>query len=200
MHYFVGKLLPEERGSIPYLPTTAELLKFLKEKYPEQTALSDENRTVTYRELVHHAACRRSLLMKQGVQPGNGRVAPLVERLWAADVTVAVPYWHAEAQTYRLAIYTNATTLIEGAHGIMEPAEVYEIATEDIGAWIVPGLAFTLDGRRLGYGGGWYDRYLAAAAPGALALAVAYPFQMLDDLPADAHDRRVSTVVLAERA
>ena len=82
----------------------------------------------------------------------------------------------------------------------MEPAEVYEIATEDIGAWIVPGLAFTLDGRRLGYGGGWYDRYLAAAAPGALALAVAYPFQMLDDLPADAHDRRVSTVVLAERA
>ena len=127
-------------------------------------------------------------------------LAPLVERLWAADVTVAVPYWHAEAQTYRLAIYTNATTLIEGAHGIMEPAEVYEIATEDIGAWIVPGLAFTLDGRRLGYGGGWYDRYLAAAAPGALALAVAYPFQMLDDLPADAHDRRVSTVVLAERA
>ena len=31
MHYFVGKLLPEERGSIPYLPTTAELLKFLEE-------------------------------------------------------------------------------------------------------------------------------------------------------------------------
>ena len=71
MHYFVGKLLPEERGSIPYLPTTAELLKFLEEKYPEQTALSDENRTVTYRELVHHAACRRSLLMKKGVQPGT---------------------------------------------------------------------------------------------------------------------------------
>ena len=123
---------------------------------------------------------------------------PLVERLWAEGVTVAVPYWHVEARTYRLAIYTNATTLIEGFHGIMEPAEVYEIATEDVGVWIVPGLAFTRDGRRLGYGGGWFDRYLAAAAPDALTLAAAYPFQMLDELPVEAHDRRVTAVVLGD--
>ena len=122
-------------------------------------------------------------------------LAPRVERLWAADVTVAVPYWHAESGTYRLAIYTNASTLIEGFHGIMEPAETYDIAPSDIGVWIVPGLAFTRDGRRIGYGGGWYDRYLAAAAPDAVALAVAYPFQILDDIPTDPNDRRVTDVV-----
>ena len=122
-------------------------------------------------------------------------LAPFVERLWAADVTVAVPYWHAESGTYRLAIYTNASTLIEGFHGIMEPAETYDIAPCDIGVWIVPGLAFTRDGRRIGYGGGWYDRYLAAAAPDAVALAVAYPFQILDDIPTDPNDRRVTDVV-----
>jgi len=122
-------------------------------------------------------------------------LAPLVERLWAADVTVAVPYWHAESGTYRLAIYTNASTLIEGFHGIMEPAETYDIAPSDIGVWIVPGLAFTRDGRRIGYGGGWYDRYLAAAAPDAVALAVVYPFQILDDIPTDPNDRRVTDVV-----
>ena len=122
-------------------------------------------------------------------------LAPLVERLWAADVTVAVPYWHAESGTYRLAIYTSASTLIEGFDGIMEPAETYDIAPSDIGVWIVPGLAFTRDGRRIGYGGGWYDRYLAAAAPDAVALAVAYPFQILDDIPTDPNDRRVTDVV-----
>lgn len=122
-------------------------------------------------------------------------LAPLIERLWEEGVTVAVPYWHAETKVYRLAIYTNASTLIEGGHGIMEPAEVYDIAPEDIGVWIVPGLAFTRDGRRLGYGGGWYDRYLASAAPSASVLAVGYPFQVLDDLPTDAHDRRVTDVV-----
>ena len=122
-------------------------------------------------------------------------LAPLVERLWAADVAVAVPYWHAESGTYRLAIYTNASTLVEGFHGIMEPAETYDIAPCDIGVWIVPGLAFTRDGRRIGYGGGWYDRYLAVAAPDAVALAVAYPFQILDDVPTDPNDRRVTDVV-----
>ena len=122
-------------------------------------------------------------------------LAPLVERLWAADVTVAVPYWQAESGTYRLAIYTGASTLIEGGHGIMEPAETYDIAPCDIGVWIVPGLAFTRDGRRIGYGGGWYDRYLAAAVPDAVALAVAYPFQILDDVPTDPNDRRVTDVV-----
>ena len=77
----------------------------------------------------------------------------------------------------------------------MEPAETYDIAPCDIGVWIVPGLAFTRDGRRIGYGGGWYDRYLAAAAPDAVALAVAYPFQILDDVPTDPNDRRVTDVV-----
>ena len=122
-------------------------------------------------------------------------LAPLIERLWSEGVTVAVPYWHAESGAYRLAIYTNASTLIEGGHGIMEPAETYDIAPCDIGVWIVPGLAFARDGRRIGYGGGWYDRYLAAAAPDAVALSVAYPFQILDDVPTDANDRRVSDVV-----
>lgn len=122
-------------------------------------------------------------------------LAPLIERLWSDGVTVAVPCWNAETETYRLAIYTNATTLIEGAHHILEPAEVHEVASEDIGVWIVPGLAFTRDGRRLGYGGGWYDRYLAAVAPDSVALAVAYQFQLLDDLPTDSHDRRVTDVV-----
>jgi 5-formyltetrahydrofolate cyclo-ligase len=125
-------------------------------------------------------------------------LAPLVERLWAEGVTVAVPYWSAEARTYRLSIYTSASALIEGAHGIMEPAETYDIAPEDIGVWLVPGLAFARDGRRLGYGGGWYDRFLAAASPDALALAVAYPFQVLEDVPADALDRRVTEVVVAQ--
>ncbi len=129
---------------------------------------------------------------------GEIDLSPLIERLWADGVTVAVPYWHADEKRYRLAIYTNATTLIEGCHHIMEPAETYDISPEDIGVWIVPGLAFTRDGRRLGHGGGWYDRFLSAAAPSAFTLAVAHPFQVVDDIPTDPHDRRVDGVVTGE--
>ena len=60
---------------------------------------------------------------------------------------------------------------------------------------IVPGLAFTPDGRRLGYGAGFYDRFLAAlTVPNA---GVCFAEQIVDDLPAEAHDIRVQRVVSA---
>lgn len=71
MHYFVGKLLPEERGVLPYVPTTAEYLALLETRYPDQTALSDDQRTVTYREMIQHVGLRRALLEKNGVKPGT---------------------------------------------------------------------------------------------------------------------------------
>jgi len=64
--------------------------------------------------------------------------------------------------------------------------------------WIVPGLAFTRTGARLGYGGGWYDRLLAGADPSAVLLGVAYPFQMVEELPSELHDIRLTDVVVAE--
>lgn len=125
-------------------------------------------------------------------------LTPLIEALWAADVTVAVPCWSAERNCYVLAAYDNTTTLVEGSHHIPEPADACEIACEDIGVWIVPGLAFTPSGGRLGYGGGWYDRMLSVAAPHAVKMGVCYPFQMLAELPLEEHDRPLTCVVTAE--
>lgn len=66
---------------------------------------------------------------------------------------------------------------------------------------IVPALAATADGRRLGQGGGYYDRFLAnlpaASAGGPLLVAVVGPGEVLDDVPTEPHDRRVDTVVVA---
>ena len=64
--------------------------------------------------------------------------------------------------------------------------------------WLVPGLAFTRTGARLGYGGGWYDRLLAGADSSAVLLGVAYPFQMVEELPSEPHDIRLTAVVVAE--
>jgi 5-formyltetrahydrofolate cyclo-ligase len=60
---------------------------------------------------------------------------------------------------------------------------------------IVPGLAFTPDGYRLGYGGGFYDRFLpAVSAPNA---GVCFAEQVVDTLPVEAHDIRVQRVISA---
>lgn len=60
---------------------------------------------------------------------------------------------------------------------------------------VVPGLAFTADGRRLGQGGGHYDRFLTRLRPECLTVGAAYTEQLLDDLPTEPHDVRLDLVV-----
>ena len=126
-------------------------------------------------------------------------LAPLIERLWAADCPVLVPAWR--NGVYALEPYSQKTTLISGQMGILEPDPKGSVPNDSGSVpkvWIVPGLAFTRTGARLGYGGGWYDRLLAAADPSAVLLGVAYPFQMVEDLPSASHDIRLTDVVVAE--
>ena len=117
-------------------------------------------------------------------------LSPLVERLWAADCRVVVPAWRDD--TYRLVAYSPNTELAAGPMGILEPAPggegLISVAEGDVSVWIVPGLAFSRSGARLGYGGGWYDRFLSKANPSSISLGVAYLFQIVADLPLEPHD------------
>jgi 5-formyltetrahydrofolate cyclo-ligase len=68
---------------------------------------------------------------------------------------------------------------------------------------LVPLLAFDAEGRRLGYGGGYYDRTLAAlraGAPGVLAVGVAFSAQEAQDLPEDEFDERLDWIVTEKEA
>ena len=60
---------------------------------------------------------------------------------------------------------------------------------------IVPGLAFTATGRRLGQGGGWYDRFLVDVRDDCVTVGVCFHEQLLDDLAVEPHDMSVDHVV-----
>ena len=109
--------------------------------------------------------------------------------------TVVAPRWNGE--TYDLAVLKGLDSehLRRGPMGILEPAEAEIVQPQHVFAWIVPGLAFTRDGRRLGYGGGWYDRFLSAAPKDAVKLGVAYSFQIVEDLQVEPHDIPLTTVI-----
>ncbi len=89
-----------------------------------------------------------------------------------------------------------------GPYGLLEPlASAPEVGAEAIDVMILPGLAFDRQGRRLGYGGGYYDEAagrLRAAGRGFL-VGVAYDFQIVDDCPAGAADVGVDCVVTERR-
>ena len=117
-----------------------------------------------------------------------------IERLWETGCSVVVPAWRNDA--YALARYARDTVLVAGPMGIREPMNVADpVKEQEPEVWIVPGLAFTKKGARIGYGGGWYDRLLAAASPSAVSLGVAYPFQIVEKLPIEAHDKSLTDVV-----
>jgi 5-formyltetrahydrofolate cyclo-ligase len=77
-------------------------------------------------------------------------------------------------------------------HSITEAAAVQPA---EIVAILVPGLAFTKDGRRLGRGGGYYDRYLAGLPAGTVKIGVCFAVQIVEALPTEPHDQRVNLVV-----
>lgn len=83
-----------------------------------------------------------------------------------------------------------------GALGILAPrAELPAIPPAQVELIIVPGVAFTLSGKRLGYGGGYYDRFLPLLPPHAQIIALVLPEQLMPDLPVDKHDVRIPSVL-----
>lgn len=60
---------------------------------------------------------------------------------------------------------------------------------------VIPGVAFTVDGRRLGQGGGWYDRFLPGRRPDCTTIGVCFSPQLVDDLPTGPHDVVLDVVI-----
>lgn len=88
-----------------------------------------------------------------------------------------------------------ATQLRPGAMGIPTPQpELPVIPAPELHVIIVPGVAFTRAGARLGYGGGYYDRYLPLC-PDAIKVATIFPEQLVCHIPTEAHDLLISRLI-----
>jgi 5-formyltetrahydrofolate cyclo-ligase len=83
-------------------------------------------------------------------------------------------------------------------YGLFEPIidQTIEVRHEDIDLLIVPGLAYTRDGFRLGFGGGYYDRYLPQYKGKSISLA--FHFQVIPHFPLEEHDIAVSKLITNE--
>lgn len=81
-------------------------------------------------------------------------------------------------------------------HGLLEPGpKAQTVPIGELGAVIVPGIAFTSDGKRLGRGGGFYDRFLSRLSGGTLRIGLVFSCQMVDELPVESHDEGVDIVI-----
>lgn len=132
-----------------------------------------------------------------GYSPVNDEadVAPLLAALAARGHRLCLPAVAVRGGVLAFRAWVPGDTLISGYQGIGEPAADRAELCPDV--VLVPMLAFDSSGHRLGYGGGYYDRTLAALrAKGApRAIGIAFSAQEVDRIPGADHDQRLDAVL-----
>jgi len=108
---------------------------------------------------------------------------------------VSVPCTGKETNTMAASQISGLGELEEGKYGIREPKEKKEIPAAEIDIVVVPGVAFDRQGYRVGYGKGFYDRFLSNIGPKTTKIGLAFGFQLVDSLPREGHDIPVDKVI-----
>ncbi len=122
------------------------------------------------------------------------RTVPMLEQALKDGKRVAVPKCYGDEMKF---IFMDDLSKVEkGYANIPEPIADEPVADDETALVLMPGLAFDPQGHRIGYGGGFYDKFLSRE-PNHPTLALCYAFQMLPELETEEHDIPVDTVLWA---
>jgi len=174
----------------------AELRRKIREQKRAMTEAEIESRSAQLGELFAKSKLYLEAETIYGYLPYNQevRTVPMLERALKDGKKVAVPKVYGDTMKF---IYLEDLTQVEkGYAGIPEPAADAPVAEDPTALVLMPGLAFTKNGDRMGYGGGFYDRFLAEE-PNHPTLALCYAFQMVEQLPTEEYDIPVDLVLWA---
>ncbi|MFP3418391.1 MAG: 5-formyltetrahydrofolate cyclo-ligase [Bacillota bacterium] len=155
-----------------------------------------QNTTLLYEHLFQLTAWKQAktiaLTMSRGKEVPT---RPLIDKAWEEGKTVCVPTCFPETKEMTFYEYTPQTKMTSRYFGLSEPdpetsAAVHKKAIDLV---IVPGVCFDQQGYRIGYGGGYFDRFLADYHGVTLALCLSV--QQIEHVPAETHDIPVSMIV-----
>jgi 5-formyltetrahydrofolate cyclo-ligase len=122
----------------------------------------------------------------------------IIRKAWESGKEVVVPKCHPKEKSLSFHKITQFSQLESVFYGLFEPImdQTIEVRQDDIDLLVVPGLAYTKDGYRLGFGGGYYDRYLQQYQGKTISLA--FHFQVMPLIPIEGHDIPVSILITNE--
>ena len=164
-----------------------ELRRSIRERKRAMTEEEIVSRSEKLAELFYASEAYKNAKTIYGYLPYNQevRTTPMLDQAQKDGKRVAVPKVMGDEMIF---IYLDDLSKVEkGYSGIPEPVENEPVADDPHALVLMPGLAFDPQGHRIGYGGGFYDKFLAAA-PEHPTLARCYDFQMLDHLETDRLD------------
>ena len=173
-----------------------ELRRSIRERKRAMTEEEIVSRSEKLAELFYASDAYKNAKTIYGYLPYNQevRTVPMLEQALRDGKRVAVPKCYGEEMKF---IFMDDLTKVEkGYANIPEPIADEPVADDTTALVLMPGLAFTEDGKRMGYGGGFYDKFLAAE-PNHPTVALFYAFQMVDYIPTEDYDIPVDCVLWA---
>ena len=121
----------------------------------------------------------------------------IIDDLLQKEVSTFVPAYLATNNDYLFTRFDGWQNLEEGPKGILQPRIIKSVDSSLIEVAILPGLAFSKSGVRLGYGKGVFDRLLAKSK--AIRIGLAYDFQLVDKIEKEKHDLLMDMVVTEKK-
>ena len=121
---------------------------------------------------------------------------PVIARLMDSGQPVCLPVVLGDEQPLELRLWQDGAPLYEAGYGTLAPADDAPRAEPDV--VLMPLLGFDKHGTRLGYGGGYYDRTLAALGKRPRLVGFAFALQEVDHIPREEHDVPLDAIVTEE--
>lgn len=173
-----------------------ELRRAIRERKRAMTEEEIVERSNALAEKFYNSPAYQAASTIYGYLPYNQevRTVPMLQRALDEGKRVAVPKVYGEEM--RFIYLEDLTQVSKGYAGIPEPIADAPVAEDKQALVLMPGLAFDPQGHRIGYGGGFYDRFLAQE-PHHPTLALCYEFQMQAHLDTEEFDIPVDTVLWA---
>ena len=173
-----------------------ELRRQISKRKREMTESEIENASRVLAEKFVNSQVYRDAKTIYGYMPYNQevRTIPMMEQALRDGKRVAVPKVYGDTMKF---IYMDDLSQVEeGYYNIPEPIADGPVAEAPTALVLMPGLAFAEKGNRMGYGGGFYDKFLAQE-PDHPTVALCYAFQMVDHIPTEEYDIPVDCVLWA---
>ena len=124
---------------------------------------------------------------------------PIIHELWAKNIRVVAPIMDVHKNTLSSWQLTKETRLEKNSWNVPEPVQSTKANNKEIDAIVIPLLAFDKDGYRVGYGKGYYDRFLASIDKKILKIGLSFfpPIDRIDDL--DSYDVPLNYCITPEK-
>ena len=173
-----------------------ELRRYIREKKQAMTDRQILDASDRLAEKFFESDLYRQAKTVYGYLPYNQevRTVPMLEQAIRDGKQVAVPKVYGDDM--RFILMDDMSAVAPGYAGIPEPVADGPVADDKTALVLMPGLAFDPEGHRVGYGGGFYDRFLENE-PDHPTLALCYDFQMLPKIETEEHDIPVDCVIWA---